>query len=257
LLSKQTAVDRQTVWEKRLDPPVIAAALLTIPLLVLDQSHPTGSWHQVARFGDWAVWLTFLLALAVMLVVTPSPIAYLRKHPLDWIVVVASPPLLPLGLQWVRVLRVLRVVRLLRLGPVLRRVFSLEGVEYAVVLSFVALLGGAAAFSSAEKASYGTGIYWALGTMTTAGSGTIRATTSLARVVACVLMIVGPAFLALVTGAIAQRFLAVKVEPELERVETGEVAMLAQVRALAEHVRASNTQIEQLEAALLERQTGA
>ena len=218
--------DRIAAWERRLDPFGIAAGLATIPLLVLDQTHPRGAWHVVSRVGDWAVWLVFLISLLVMLAVTPGRrLAYLRRYPLDLIVVVLTPPFLPLGVQWLRVLRVLRVVRVIRLGPTLRRVFSLEGIEYAAVLALIVLFGGAAAFSAADKVGYGNSLYWALSTMTTVGYGDVTPHSPLAKVIACVMMIFGISFFALVTGAIAQRFLAAGVADAERDLQSSEAAV--------------------------------
>jgi voltage-gated potassium channel len=100
------------------------------------------------------------------------------------------------------------------------------------VVSGVVLLGGAEAYATAENVSLGTGIYWALQTMTTVGYGDVPPKTPLGKVVACVLMVVGIGFFALITGAIAQRFLATEVEAAAEEIEAGEAELLEQINAL-------------------------
>jgi voltage-gated potassium channel len=226
---------------------VIAGALATIPLLIIDQTHTSGTWHYVALIGDCIVWLIFVLDLVAMLAFARDRRGYLRSHPLDLIVIVLTPPVLPVAFQWIRVLRVLRVVRLLRLPRLLKRKLSLETLEYAALLVALAFFGGAAAFAAAERVSYGNAMYWAIGVMTTAGTGDIKVTTTLAKIVACVLMVVGTGFFALVTGAIAQRFLASQVSDLQDTAdEIGDVAtavahdedeVLARVRALSAQVR--------------------
>jgi voltage-gated potassium channel len=154
------------------------------------------------------------------------------------------------------VLRVLRVVRLLRLPRLLKSKLSLETLEYAGLLVTIVFFGGAAAFSAAEKVPYGEAMYWAVGIMTTAGTGDVKVTTTLAKVVACVLMAVGTGFFALVTGAIAQRFLASEVSElqdtaedvstAAESVHQDDAEILAQVRALS-------AQVQELEASLSRR----
>ena len=243
--------DRGAAWEKRLDPPLIVAAVATIPLLVLDQTHPHGTWHTVSRTCDWVIWLVFLVSLLIMLAVSPKRrLAYLRAHPLDLIVVVCTPPFLPVGVQWVRVLRVLRVVRVIRVAPIMRRTFSLEGIEYAFLLSLIALFGGAAAFSAADKVDYGDALYWALQTMTTVGYGDVVPHTALAKLIACALMIVGIGFFALVTGAIAQRFLVTEVEEAMHDIAAEDSALIAQIHALSE-------QLAELESRIRRREPGS
>jgi voltage-gated potassium channel len=239
-----------------LDWLVIFGALATIPLLIIEQTHLTGPWHYVAEIGDWTVWLIFVLDLLVMLALAKDRRDYLRSHPLDLIVIVLTPPILPVGLQWVRVLRVLRVVRLLRLPRLLKRKLSLETLEYAAVLVALAFFGGAAAFSAAERISYGDAMYWAIGVMTTAGNGDVKVTTTLAKIVAGVLMVVGTGFFALVTGAIAQRFLASEVSNLQDTAEEiGDVATAVShdEDEILVRVHALSAQVRELEASLSRR----
>jgi hypothetical protein len=106
------------------------------------------------------------------------------------------------------VLRILRLLRLTQLAPAMRAMFSLDGIRYAALLALVTLVGGAEAFSAAQNVSIGDSLYWAVTTMTTVGYSNVAPTTALAKVVACVVMLVGAGFFALLTGAIARQFLA-------------------------------------------------
>jgi voltage-gated potassium channel len=142
------------------------------------------------------------------------------------------------------------VVRVIRLGPTLRRVFSLEGIEYAAVLALIVLFGGAAAFSAADKVGYGNSLYWALSTMTTVGYGDVTPHSALAKVIACVMMIFGISFFALVTGAIAQRFLAAGVADAERDVQSGEAAIRSGEQEVLTRLRAIEQQLAQLQTTL-------
>ncbi len=224
--------ERSAKWEQRFTIPVILAALATVPLLILEQPKTPEPWRTVVNIGDWVVWSVFAIELVVMLSVAPSRWRYLRDHPVEVLIVVLTPPVISRVVQSLRVLRVLRVLRLLRLGPLIRRAFSLEGLRYATLLAVVILVGGADAFAAAENISLGDGIYWAMGTMTTVGYGDIAPKTPTGKIIACTLMLVGIGFFALITGAIAQRFLATDVE----EIETGEEEILEHIRALGERL---------------------
>jgi len=63
-------------------------------------------------------------------------------------------------MQLARVLRLLRLLRFLRLAPLVRILFSGEGIRYAALLTLLTALGGGAAFASVEKTSLGNGRYW-------------------------------------------------------------------------------------------------
>ena len=161
-------------------------------------------------------------------------------------VVVVTPPFLSVAVKSLRILRILRVLPLARLGPAMRSMFSLDGVRYATALSLVALVAGAEAFSAAEKVSIGNSFYWAITTMTTVGYGDIVPHTTIAKVVACVLMVVGVGFVALLTGAIAQRFLAtqtVDVTESVAGVETTEAELLEELAAISQRLQALEQRI--------------
>ena len=232
-----------------MDLPLLAAALATIPLLILDEATPSGTLRVVATIGDWVVWIVFALDLVVMLWLSERPWAYARRNPINVLVVVLTPPLVPVGLQAVRVARVLRVIRLIRFAPIARRFFSLQGVQYATVLAAVALFGGAAAYSAAEKHGYGTGIYWAIQTLTTVGYGDVSPVTTLGRVIACVLMLVGIGFFAIITGAIAQRFVANEIIELEQDVDATDTEILKQIAVMSE-------QLQRLEATVRRRASG-
>ena len=75
-------------------------------------------------------------------------------------------------------------------------------------LALLTAVAGAQAFSTAENLPLDEAIYWSEQTMTTAEYGDITPTTNLGRAVAVVVMLVGIGFVAIVTGALAQGFIA-------------------------------------------------
>jgi voltage-gated potassium channel len=229
--------ERSARWQRRFNIPVIVAALATVPLLLLEQRPHGEPLHTILKVSDWIIWGVFALELAVMLAVAPSVLGYVRAHPLRVSVVVLTVPLWSAALQSLRVLRLLQLLRLARIGPLVRRMFTLDGIRYAAVLSGVVLLGGAEAYAAAEKVSLGTGIYFALQTMTTVGYGDVPPTTPLGKVIACIMMVVGIGFFALVTGAVAQRFLGTEIEEVGEEIEASEEQILEQIAALGRQLQ--------------------
>jgi len=224
---------RSTRVAEILNTPMLIAAALTLPMVAISESHPGGALEDVAGVLNWVTWLAFAIELVVMLAVVPNRRAWLRHHPLDPFIVFFTPPVLPAGLQGLRVLRLLRLVRLLRLAQLSREVFSLEGLRYAMFLAFLTVIGGGALFVAFEKHSQQLndwqGIYWAVTTMTTLGSD-IYPTTTGGEIVSVTILIVGIGFVALLTGAFAQRFLSpeiaeVEEELEAEQVSAEQVAM--------------------------------
>src|SRR6185312_6448178 len=127
------------------------------------------------------------------------------------------------------------------------------GLRYAMLLAVLTVIGGGALFEAFEKKTQHLdtwdGIYWAITTMTTLGSN-IYPTTTGGEVVSTVILIVGIGFVALLTGAIAQRFLGpqiAEVEEELESEQlTAEAAALRELRSVREQLQALEIAVERM-----------
>jgi voltage-gated potassium channel len=209
--------DRWREIERRLEPPLLACALLTIPAIALEYGDPNEPWHSSGVALNWAIWLAFLAEVVIMLSVVPDRGRWLRDHPLDLAIVILTPPFLPPALQAARVFRLLRLLPLLRAGVLARRVFSTEGVRDAAVLTLIAVLGGGAAFAAVEKdqdLSAWDGVWWAITTVTTVGYGTPKVTTDGGRIIGICLMVTGIGFVAVLTAAAAQRFVRTQRQEE-------------------------------------------
>ena len=156
-------------------------------------------------------------------------------------------------------LRLLRLTRLLRLAQLSREVFSLEGLRYALLLALLTVVGGGALFTAFEKhnqhLSFWDGTYWAITTMTTLGSNIYPSTTG-GEIVSTIILIVGIGFVALLTGAFAQRFLAPEiaaVEEELEEANlTAEALALRELRSVQEQLQALEVAARRLPALLVQ-----
>jgi voltage-gated potassium channel len=237
---------------RRFDAPMFVAALLVIPMLVLYESNVGPGWKTVADVLNWGTWLAFVTETVVMLTVVPDRGRWIRDHPIDFAVTILTPPVLPTSLaaaRGLRLLRVLRVLRLLRLAPLARRVFTLDGVRYAALLAFLAVVAGGTAFAAIEKEpTEWDGIWWAVTTMTTVGYGDIYPRTDAGRVLAMALMVVGIGFGSLIIGAVAERFAAPGVQAEVEEVEdeiqSTEDDLLRELRELGERMRRVEAAVE-------------
>lgn len=222
----------------RFEVPLLAAAVLTIPVTIV-QLLPAGDpWRTIADVLNWAIWLAFTIEVVVMLAVVPAKSRWARDHVVELAIVALTPPFLTSVIQSVRVLRLLR---LLRLAPLLRVIFSAEGVRLAALITLLTLLGGGLTFASVEKLSAGNGIYWAVTTMTTVGYGDITPKTNEGKAIAVAVMLVGIGFATLVIGAIAERF----IHHEAHAVEVAEEDLLAQVKDISARLRRLERALEQ------------
>lgn len=214
--------DRAQALEARLEPLYLLAALLVIPDVAIEATATSSGWVRAGLVLNWTVWLAFAVGLVWTTALADERRLWLRGRPLDVAIVVLTPPFAPaalLGFRLARLLRLLRVLRLARTAHLTRQMFSLDGVKWASALVALVALGGGAAFAGVEHdqhLSTADGLWWAASTMTTVGYGDVTPATGLGRVIAVAVMLVGIGFVAFLTAAVAQRFVAQIEEPKPE-----------------------------------------
>jgi voltage-gated potassium channel len=216
--------------QNRLEWPVVVAALLTIPILIIQESDFGEPWGTVATVLNWATWLTFFGEAVVMLAVVPDRRKWLRHHLLDIAVVVLTPPFAPQAWQNGRLFRLVRLLRVFRVLA-LRKLLSLEGMKYAAMVALGTIIVGGAVFASIEQDQGITtwdGVWWAVTTVTTVGYGDIYPHSTSERIIGITIMLVGIGFVALLTAFIADRFINVSAESEAK-----EDLILAELRAIS------------------------
>ncbi len=221
--------------QQRFEWPVVVAAMLTVPLLVIQESDLTAPWPEVARVFNWATWIVFLVEMVVMLAVVPNRRRWLLHHLIDVAVVVITPPFAPAGWQSGRIFRLVRLLRLVRILS-LRRLLSLEGMRYAAMVAVATVIVGGVVFASVED-SHGVttwdGVWWAVTTVTTVGYGEIPVESTAGRIIGITIMFVGIGFVALLTAFIADRFINAAEESDLK-----EDLILRELRAIRERLEA-------------------
>jgi voltage-gated potassium channel len=222
---------------------VTIAALSVIPVLIVTPEDGTALMLALGLV-DWLSWLVFATEVVVMLRVVPDRGAWLRGHVLEVAIVLLTFPIIGLFIS-ARLLKLLRLLWLFRLAPVAHRLFTAAGVRSAAMLVALTAVVGGAVFAELEKGqTTANGIYWAITTMTTVGYGDPEPTNTATKIVAVVVMLVGIGFVAVLTGAIAQRFLAPDIaeeEREFGTVEETNRQILAELREVRARLEALET----------------
>lgn len=204
--------ERSEAIQAKFEWPVIFAALLTIPLVLIQESNLPQPWPAIGMALNWITWLVFATEVVVMLCIVPRKRTWLRTHMLDVAVTVLTPPFAPAAWQAGRAYRVLRLLRLLRVFSV-RRLLSIEGLKLAAAAAVTTVVLGGVIVASIESTAREPwtawdGIWWAVTTVTTVGYGGLEPHTDSGRIIASAIMLVGIGFVALLTAFIADRFIA-------------------------------------------------
>src|ERR671910_1185223 len=231
-----TRAERVAGWFRA---PLIVAALLAIPVIVVQESELAGFWQSLAAVLDWGIWGVFVANLIAMLAVVPDRRRWLIENPIDVLIVALTPPFLPATMKIARALPVVRLVWLLVIANRMRALFSLQGLRYAALAVFTVVVGGGVVFVAVEpgqQLSTWDGLWWATETVTTVAYGDIYPTTTLGRIVATVVMVTGIGFVALLTGALAQRFLHGGNGGATPETTPGEAEMLRRLGEMSQQI---------------------
>jgi voltage-gated potassium channel len=231
---------------RRLEPPLLFAALLTIPALVIEGSSTSGDAQTVASVLNWIIWLAFTAEAVIMLAVVPARRAWMREHLMEIAIVLLTPPFGPAALQSARALRLLRLLRLMALGKLMTRVLSPQGLRLAAFLTLLIVIAGAASFTAVEQGHHDPpinvwdGLWWAVTTVTTVGYGDVAVKTDAGRVIGIAIMLAGIGFVAMLTAAAAERFVA----RDVARSDYDASAAHAEVLARLDEIAARLTRLE-------------
>jgi voltage-gated potassium channel len=233
--------------ERRFEIPLLIAAAFVLPSMVLQADDQLASgWQTLGSVLNWIIWLAFAAEFLMLIRTTRDPRAVIRSHPLLAVIVFLTVPILTAIFP---ALRVLQLLRLFSAARIAHRLFRLESLAYAALLALALLVAGGLAYAEVEQdagSSANDGLWWALVTVTTVGYGDISPTTDAGRLIGAGVMVLGIGFIALLTGAVTHRFIAVNNQ-EAESASAEE-----QAKILAE-LREVSGRLERLEPAVLDQ----
>lgn len=179
-------------------------------------------------------WLIFGVDYLVRIGLSEVRWEFIRKHPVD-LLVVALPILRPLRL--LRLVALLSVLNRYAGGGSLRgrvAIYLVGSASLLILVASLAVLDAERPHPDANINDYGDAVWWAMTTMTTVGYGDRYPVTGTGRLIATALMLGGIAVLGTVTATLASYL----VERVQEAEEDAQAATRADVRALHDEVAA-------------------
>jgi voltage-gated potassium channel len=232
--------------ERKFAVPMMIAAFSAIPLIALESSHVSHSTQVLLIAMNWIVWAIFVFEMVAMLQVVDDKSEWVKHNPLSVAVVVLTIPLISQLLPAIRVLRLLRLLRVLRISGAAKVAFSASGLKVVGVILAVSILAGGEAFSVLEHSSLFDGVYWAICTMTTVGAGDLNAATEWGKLLTVWMVMVGITFVAILTGSIAQRFVANDANDTFHTVEDADHVIAVEVHAIQAEIAALSVRMTRL-----------
>lgn len=193
---------------------MVIVALLTIPAFYLEMMVTDAFYNFAGKVLSWIVFVAFGGELAVMLAVCRQRMLYLASNWLGVLLVVFSGiALFEPAEEFIPLLRLLRVafvgIILMNVWRRMARVVSRDAIPYLTFLATISLGGAGAVFYWIEPTvhSYADGLWLAFGTGATVGYGDLVPTTPASKVFAVLMVVVGYAFLSLITASFAALFI--------------------------------------------------
>jgi voltage-gated potassium channel len=235
----------------RMQWPLALAALLVVPLLILEDRTTSPAVRSLCDLVNSFVWLGFVAEFCIGFAAAPGGRRFLRSSWFNLAIIFLAPPFLvpdafqaAMGLRALRILRLFQLMRGLALATIglrsARTVLRSNGFPYVLLVTAAAIGLGAIGIYRVERGltidSPANALWWATVTVTTVGYGDVNPVTGEGRAIALVLMLVGVGVISIFTASVASFFVG-DDKQELRQVEERLKSLEGQVDELLKELK--------------------
>ncbi|MEV6361691.1 potassium channel family protein [Nocardia asteroides] len=235
------ALTRRQRWESTTNVPMMTLAVLFLVLYawrVLD-TDVSPRLDRTLLMADIAIWAVFAVDFGVRLWLSTNRVRFVRKHPLDLLVVLV-PPFRPLRLVRAALLLLDTVNRATKARTRLVT-FVASSSLLILVLSSLAFFDAEYGAPDSKIKTFGDALWWSAVSVTTVGYGDVYPVTTEGRLVSLVLMTLGIGLISFAIGTMTSW-----VVEQLKTVDDAADRAERTLAELVEEVRALRTEVAEL-----------
>lgn len=197
---------------------IIILAIVSITMAILDLNNVIDLTKYPYYEIDMAIWIVFIFDYFGGLFLASNKKLFIKHHIFDLLAIIPVNSFFIIfkAFRFTRLFRLTKLVKLSRLirllgvtGKLKERVskfLNTNGFIYLAIICGIIILIAAGVYSLSENISLSKSLWWAVATTTTVGYGDISPTTTIGKLVAVVLMLVGISFVGMLTSTITSFF---------------------------------------------------
>lgn len=197
---------------------IIILAIVSITMAILDMNNVIDLTKYPYYEIDMAIWIVFIFDYFGGLFLASNKKLFIKHHIFDLLAIIPVNSFFIIFKAF-RFTRLFRLTKLVKLSRILRllgvtgklkervsRFLDTNGFIYLVIICGIILTISAGVYSLSENISFPESVWWAVATTTTVGYGDISPKTTIGKLVAVVLMLVGIGFVGMLTSTITSFF---------------------------------------------------
>lgn len=190
---------------------LMISIMLILELIVILPNEVLSSFYYI----DIIVYIIFVLDYIVRFLMARNKVTFIFKNivdlfsiiPLSAYILVFRYLYLNSEINPLVIIKIIGLIRLsiliLKFKSKIKDLIRVNRFNYVLILTTLVIVMSSVIISLVEEMSFGDALWWCFVTFTTVGYGDILLTTSMGRVIAAILMIVGIGFIGVTTSTIA------------------------------------------------------